>query len=143
MTTMSKLQSFLLRWFLLFSLTHLFGPSRGDVGTASQYSPPYLPTACYGSNVGKLPTDNFFASASEGIWNNEASCGRQYLVRCLSAITPGTCTGRTIQLKIVDRSSTSVSRPSYEGTTMALSESAFAAIANISATEINIEFQQV
>ncbi|KAF6167284.1 hypothetical protein GIB67_043145 [Kingdonia uniflora] len=141
---MSKLhQLHLLQWFLLLSSAELFGLSRGDVGTAAQYSPPYLPTACYGNNVGKIPVDNYFASAGKGIWDNGASCGRQYRVRCLSALAKGTCTGTTIHLKIVDRSSTSVSHPSFDGTTMVLSESAFKAIANISAKEINIEYQQI
>ncbi|OVA19117.1 Expansin/pollen allergen [Macleaya cordata] len=141
---MSKTQLLLLLQWLLFILTQLFSFSTGDVGTAAQYSPPYLPSACYGNDVSQFPTNNLFASASEGIWDNGASCGRQYLVRCISASEQGICvTGVTIPITIVDREVTSISLPSTSGTTMALSETAFALIADLSANEINIEFQQV
>ncbi|MED6221998.1 hypothetical protein PIB30_060137 [Stylosanthes scabra] len=85
-----------------------------------------------------------FASAGEGIWDNGAACGRQYQVRCISAPTPRTCIpGQLIQIKIVDRAQSSNSRPSMPGTSMVLSTIAFQAIANASASFINIEFQQV
>ncbi|RVW53933.1 hypothetical protein CK203_072931 [Vitis vinifera] len=100
-------------------------------------------TACYGNDVSEFPSSNFFASAGEGIWDNGAACGRQYLVRCISAVVPMTCiAGQTIQIKIVDRAVTSVSRPSRNGATMVLSTTAFGAVANASASSINIEFQQ-
>ncbi|KAF5190144.1 hypothetical protein FRX31_020268 [Thalictrum thalictroides] len=140
---MSKLHLLLQRLFLL-SLTACYHVCYGDVGTAAQYSPPYLPTECYGQDISQFPANNMFASASDGIWNNGAACGRQYLVRCLSATVRGTCIdGQTIQIRIVDRAATSVSRPSSSGTTMVLSASAFAMIAASSASEINIEFQQI
>ncbi|RWR72378.1 EG45-like domain-containing protein [Cinnamomum micranthum f. kanehirae] len=123
-------------------LFHLAG---ADVGTGTFYNPPYLPSACYGNDASQFPSNNLFAAAGEGIWDNGASCGRQYLVRCLSAAEPkNACVaGRTIQVKIADRANSSVSRPSRAGTTMVLSVSAFGMIANTSAMEINIEFQQV
>ncbi|XP_058074587.1 EG45-like domain containing protein [Magnolia sinica] len=138
----------------MFKLQHLFSwlsffiallhNSHADVGTAAFYKPPYLPTACYGNDASQFPANNLFAAASEGIWDNGASCGRQYLVRCLSAATPrNACVvGQTIQVRIVDRAATSGSRPSVSGTTMVLSVNAFGMIANGSPTEINIEFQQ-
>uniref|UniRef100_A0A7N2L7J4 Expansin-like EG45 domain-containing protein n=1 Tax=Quercus lobata TaxID=97700 RepID=A0A7N2L7J4_QUELO len=52
-----------------------------DVGTAALYSPPYSPTACYGSDASQFPSSNLFAAAGDGIWNNGAACGRLYLVR--------------------------------------------------------------
>ncbi|XP_010249970.1 PREDICTED: EG45-like domain containing protein [Nelumbo nucifera] len=133
-----------LPYLLFFVFAVLFSSSLGDVGTASLYNPPYLPTACYNNDVSQFPANNLFASAGEGIWDNGASCGRQYLVRCLSATVPGTCVqGKIIQVKIVDRAASSVSRPSRAGTTMVLSATAFGEIANVSANVINIEFQQV
>ncbi|KAL0016336.1 hypothetical protein SO802_003405 [Lithocarpus litseifolius] len=91
----------------------------------------------------KFPSSNLFASAGEGIWDNGAACGRQYLVRCISAAQPRTCKpGQTIQIKIVDRALSSVSRPSRNGATMVLSTTAFGMIAKPSASFINIEFQQ-
>ncbi|KAF9617456.1 hypothetical protein IFM89_036417 [Coptis chinensis] len=140
---MSKLHLLLLQWLLFLSFAELFHVSHGDVGTAAKYSPPYLPTACYGSDASLVPSNAMFASASEGIWNNGAACGRQYLVRCLSAAEPRTCVeGQTIQIRIVDRASTSLSRPSNAGATMVLTDTAFAMIAAASASVINIEFSQ-
>ncbi|KAK4600836.1 hypothetical protein RGQ29_010444 [Quercus rubra] len=139
---MAKLQLFFQSLFVI--LAALFYLSHADVGTAAQYKTPYLPTACYGNDASQFPSSNLFASAGEGIWDNGAACGRQYLVRCISAAQPRTCKpGQTIQIKIVDRALTSVSRPSRNGATMVLSTTAFGMIANPSASFINIEFQQV
>ncbi|XP_022751576.1 putative EG45-like domain containing protein 1 [Durio zibethinus] len=132
-------------FFSIFMLlqTTLFHLSYADVGTASHYSNPGVATACFGNDVSQFPTSNLFAAAGDGIWDNGASCGRQYLVRCISAATPGTCNpSETIQIRIVDRADTSVSRPSTNGATIVLSTTAFGAIANPSAASVNIEFQQ-
>ncbi|KAL4650984.1 hypothetical protein ACB092_01G126300 [Castanea dentata] len=138
---MAKLQLFFQSLFVILAV--LFYLSHADVGTAAQYKTPYLPTACYENDASQFPSSNLFASAGEGIWDNGAACGRQYLVRCISAAQPRTCKpGQTIQIKIVDRALTSVSRPSRNGATMVLSTTAFGMIANPSASFINIEFQQ-
>ncbi|KVI11634.1 EG45-like domain containing protein [Cynara cardunculus var. scolymus] len=137
---MAHLHSFLPFLLLLSNFSH---PSHGDVGTSSQYSPPFLPTACYGFDPGQFPSSNLFAAAGNGIWDNGAACGRQYLVRCISAAEQGTCSGELIQVRIVDFALTAVSQPSIDGTTMVLSDTAFGTIANSSATSINIEFQQI
>ncbi|CAK9154331.1 unnamed protein product [Ilex paraguariensis] len=134
----------LLQWLPIFLLIQLFQISNADLGTASQYRPPYTPTACYGNDASQFPTSNLFAAAGEGIWDNGAACGRQYLVRCISAVVPGTCVpGQTIQVRIVDHALTSGSRPFRVGTTMVLSTTAFGTIAKPSASSVNIEFQQV
>ncbi|XP_057507436.1 EG45-like domain containing protein isoform X1 [Actinidia eriantha] len=143
---MSRLQPFLFQWLSVFILivVELFHLSHGDVGTAAQYSPPYLPTACFGSDPSQFPSSNLFAAAGDGIWDNGASCGRQYLVRCISATSPYTCDPeQTIQVKIVDYALTVESDPTVPGTTIVLSEIALATIANSSSPSINIEFQQV
>ncbi|KAK3008713.1 hypothetical protein RJ639_015397 [Escallonia herrerae] len=102
------------------------------------------PTACFGSDASQFPSSNLFAAAGEGIWDNGAACGRQYLVRCISAVVPKTCIpGQTIQIRIVDRVQTSKSRPLKDGTTMVLSTTAFQTIANPSSTSMNVEFQLV
>ncbi|XP_027182826.1 EG45-like domain containing protein [Coffea eugenioides] len=140
---MSKSQLLLLFLYLLSS-AHLFHPSSADVGTASQYNPPYTPTACFGNDNSQFPSSNLFAAAGEGVWDNGAACGRQYLVRCISAVAPKTCVpDKTIQVRIVDRAQTSASRPAKGGTTIVLSNTAFGTIANPGAAFINIEFQQV
>nr|XP_043606708.1 uncharacterized protein LOC122578746 [Erigeron canadensis] len=124
-------------------MLHFMAVVRCDVGTASLYNPPYTPSACYGNDASQFPTSNLFAAAGEGIWDNGAACGRQYLVRCISATIPQICIpGQTVQVRIIDRAQTSVSRPTREGTTMVLSDTAFGIIANQIAS-INIEFQQV
>ncbi|MCD7467694.1 hypothetical protein HAX54_005259 [Datura stramonium] len=138
---MSKASSWLL---MLFLFAHFFHASQADLGTASQYSPPYTPTACFGSDATQFPSSNFFAAAGEGIWDNGAACGRQYLVSCINSVLPRACKqGETIQIKIVDRAKTSVSRPTRQGTTMVLSNAALAAIALPNAPSLNIDFRQV
>ncbi|XP_039071699.1 EG45-like domain containing protein [Hibiscus syriacus] len=128
----------------LFVLSQLFRFSHADVGTAAQYTPPYLPTACYGDDQTQFPSSNLFAAAGDGIWDNGALCGRQYLVRCISVSQPGTCApDQTIQVKIVDYAPTAQSQPSSQSTTIVLSETAFGGITNIPIDSINIEFQQV
>ncbi|XP_075633935.1 EG45-like domain containing protein 2 [Castanea sativa] len=138
----------LLQWLSLFSLVVLFflRTCHGDVGTAAHYSPPYLPTTCYGSDTSEFPSSNLFAVAGDAIWDNGAACGRQYLVRCISASVRYACAqNQTIQLKIVDYINGIPSPPSARNTTMVLSSTAFGAIANTTtnAPAINIEFQQV
>ncbi|GMY29352.1 eg45-like domain containing protein [Fagus crenata] len=138
---MSKIHLFFPSLFVI--LAELFYLSHADVGTAAHYRPPYLPTGCYGNDAAQFPSSNLFGAAGEGIWDNGAACGRQYLVRCISASVPRTCNpGQTIQIRIVDRALTSVSRPSRNGATMVLSTTAFGIIANPSASSVNIEFQQ-
>ncbi|KAJ6924696.1 hypothetical protein NC652_017847 [Populus alba x Populus x berolinensis] len=82
---------------------------------------PYLPTACYGNSSSQFPSSNLFAAAGEGIWDNGAACGRQYLVRCISAAVPRTCLpDQMVQVRIVDRAQTSRSEPSSDGVTIVL-----------------------
>ncbi|KAJ0540293.1 putative rlpA-like protein, double-psi beta-barrel [Helianthus annuus] len=129
-------------WLWLTLLLMLLDDIRCEVGTASLYNPPYTPSACYGSDASQFPSSNLFAAAGEGIWDNGAACGRQYLVKCISAAIPRTCIpGQTIEVRIIDRAQTSVSRPTRPGTTMVLSDTAFRTIANQIAS-INIEFQK-
>ncbi|KAK9059454.1 hypothetical protein SSX86_020156 [Deinandra increscens subsp. villosa] len=127
-------------FLILLSVLHL---SHGEVGTSAQYGPPFQPTACYGNDPGQFPSSNLFAAVGDGIWDNGAACGRQYLVKCISASNPRTCVpNQVIQVRIVDFALTTVSPPSCDGTTMVLSDTAFGTIANSSAISINIEFQR-
>ncbi|KAE9601844.1 hypothetical protein Lal_00040784 [Lupinus albus] len=140
--TLGRLSSSL---FIIFILVfHFSFPCHGDVGTAAHYSPPYIPSGCYGGDATQFPSSNLFAAAGDGIWDNGAACGREYIVRCISAEEPRTCIpDQSIQIKIVDYVASAVSLPSINGTTMVLSDMAFGTIANASATFINIEFQQL
>ncbi|KAI9117508.1 hypothetical protein K1719_011674 [Acacia pycnantha] len=141
---MSKAHTQILFFLFTTFFIDLPFPSFADVGAAAQYSPPYLPTGCYGGEALQFPSSNLFAAAGDGIWDNGAACGRQYLVRCISAEKPRTCIPQqSIQVKIVDYAVSTTSTPSATGTTMVLSQKAFQTIANSSAALINIEFQQV
>ncbi|KAL0013854.1 hypothetical protein SO802_000923 [Lithocarpus litseifolius] len=103
----------------------------------------FLHTCCYG-DVGTAAR-NLFAAAGDGIWDNGAACGRQYLVRCISASVRHSCSQYgTIPIKIVDYIHGIPSPPSASNTTMILSSTAFGAIANLTTNSpaINIEFQQ-
>jgi hypothetical protein len=114
-----------------------------DVGTANSYNPPYLPTTCYGNNTNQLPGGNRFALAGEGIWDNGASCGRYYIIRCLSGDTANLCKSPAIQVKIVGRARTDrYLNRSQKSVTMVLSSQAMRAIANRTNTEINIEYAE-
>ncbi|KAM7259203.1 hypothetical protein ACFE04_014944 [Oxalis oulophora] len=131
-----------LHWLSLLLLSCLRN-SFADVGTVTSYSPPYLPTECYGIDASQFPTSNLFGAAGGGIWDNGAACGRQYLVRCISASVEDTCVeGETIQIRIVDFAETSTSRPLVDGTTIVLSDTAFQTIANQNYdSSINVEYQ--
>jgi hypothetical protein len=103
----------------------------------------YIATACYGSDLSPFPSSNLFATAGDGIWDNGAACGRQYLVRCISATRQGACIkDQTIQIKIIDYVGSAPSLPTANGTTMVLSKTAYETIANPTIADrfINIEF---
>ncbi|GER36603.1 EG45-like domain containing protein [Striga asiatica] len=113
-----------------------------DIGTASLYSPPYTPTACYGDDPNQFPSNKLFAAAGEDIWDNGAACGRQYLVECISSFLPPAChPNQTIQVRIVDRALTSVSRP-LDGANLVLSTTAFDAIVAGPIPLVNIQYEQ-
>ncbi|XP_050213585.1 EG45-like domain containing protein [Mercurialis annua] len=129
-------------YIFLLLLATFFPLAYGDVGTAAHYSPPYVPSACNGEDLGQFPANNLFAAAGDGIWNNGASCGREYIVRCISADVPSTCfPDKIITVKIVDYAESSVSKPSSSGATIVLSEAAFRQIGQLSASQVNVEFQ--
>ncbi|KAI3442126.1 uncharacterized protein J3R85_001439 [Psidium guajava] len=110
-----------------------------DVGTAGHYDPPYTPSACFGYNPLEFSSSFLIAVAGKGIWDNGACCGRQYWVCCISADRPKTCNpARLIQVRIVDRALSSVSRSSSNHATLVLSKIGFGAIANPSASSINV-----
>ena len=139
-----QLQWLFLKLFLVSLFLH-FHTSYGDVGTAAQYSSPYLPTACYGSDESNFPSGNFFAAAGDEIWDNGAACGRQYFVGCISDSTPDACNqNQTILITIVDYMGQPPFAQSTYNTTMVLSNTAFRTIANSSTASsyINIEFER-
>ncbi|XP_052208979.1 EG45-like domain containing protein [Diospyros lotus] len=109
----------------------------GDIGTAISYTPPYIPTKCYGNRQDQFPPGNLFVSVSEGLWDNGAACGRQYRLRCLNGSNKP-CKGGTVDVKVVDFCS---KRPCPS--TILMSTEAFAAVSNSPNAKINIEFIQL
>ncbi|XP_059637082.1 EG45-like domain containing protein [Cornus florida] len=105
-------------------------------GTATYYTPPYVPSSCYGyQNNGVM-----IAAASDVIWGNRAACGRNYRVRCTGPTNQGVpqpCRGQSIVVKIVDYC------PAGCQGTIDLSQEAFSQIADPNAGKIKIEYNQV
>ncbi|OMO66031.1 hypothetical protein COLO4_30804 [Corchorus olitorius] len=119
-------------------LGHLsFMSNAQDDGTATYYTPPYTPSACYGYE----DEGTMIAAASDEIWNNGAACGEMYQVTCVSGTNQGTpypCWGSgTVQVKIVD-----YCPPASCRGTIDLSQEAFASIADPDSGVINISYQQ-
>ncbi|KAL8040951.1 hypothetical protein ABFX02_10G133600 [Erythranthe guttata] len=106
-----------------------------DEGTATFYTPPYVPSSCNGfKNDGVM-----IAAASDAIWDNRRACGRTYRVKCTGGTNqvPHPCTGRSVVVRIVDYC------PAGCRGTIDLSQEAFAVIANPDAGKANIQFDQV
>ncbi|WCJ30200.1 EG45-like domain containing protein [Euphorbia peplus] len=105
-------------------------------GTSTFYTPPYVPSSCYGfEDKGVM-----IAAASDAIWNNRAACGKRYSVTCTGPTNQGVpepCTGRSVVVTIVD-----YCPPGCQGT-IDLSQEAFAQIANPDAGKVNIEYNEV
>ncbi|KAL4318899.1 hypothetical protein GQ457_18G023820 [Hibiscus cannabinus] len=104
-------------------------------GTATFYTAPYVPSACYGYEDDGV----MIAAASDAIWDGGAVCGRQYKVKCKGATneSPHPCRGQDyVVVKIVDYC------PSGCQGTIDLSQEAFAAIADPDAGKIKIYFHQ-
>ncbi|KAG4112878.1 hypothetical protein ERO13_D13G189828v2 [Gossypium hirsutum] len=105
----------------------------GDVGTAASYDPPYLPTRCGGYSEDQFPPGDLFAAVSDGLWDNGASCGRKYRVRCISG-PKRPCKVRSIVVQVVDLCSHDPCPA-----TLQLSNKAFTAISKIDA-KVNVEY---
>ncbi|KAJ4957723.1 hypothetical protein NE237_024834 [Protea cynaroides] len=98
-------------------------------GNATYYAPPYVPSSCYGYQDNGV----MIAAASDAIWDNRAACGRMYSVRCTGA----GCRSTTVTVMIVDYCPTGCQA------TMDLSQEAFAAIADLNAGLIQIEYNEL
>ncbi|XP_011025167.1 PREDICTED: EG45-like domain containing protein [Populus euphratica] len=109
-----------------------------DSGTATFYTPPYVPSKCYGyEDQGVM-----IAAASEGIFNNGEACGRYYQVTCVSGTNEG------IPFPCLDNGSvvvmiTDLCPPDSCRGTIDLSKEAFASIADPNSGVINISYQQI
>ncbi|XP_015387189.2 EG45-like domain containing protein [Citrus sinensis] len=112
--------------------------SAQNYGTATYYTPPYMPSACYGfADQGVM-----IAAASEAIWNGGGACGQYYQVTCVSGTNAGTpypCQGSSsVVVKIVDLCPAGSCRGTID-----LSQEAFASVADTASGVINISYQQI
>ncbi|XP_047306392.1 EG45-like domain containing protein [Impatiens glandulifera] len=126
--------SLFLSSFLVVS-AHGHRDRRVHKGTATFYTPPYLPSACdeY-KDEGVM-----IAAASHSIWNNGKACGKKLKVKCIGGTNDGPhpCRGKShVTVKIVDFC------PAGCQGTIDLSQEAFAAIADPDAGKIKISFKQ-
>ncbi|PKI51840.1 EG45-like domain containing protein [Punica granatum] len=121
---------------LCFSSSLVLSVSAQSSGIATFYTPPYVPSACFGFDV----QGTMIASASESLWNNGAACGQRFEVTCLSGTNQGVpkpCLGSgSVTVTIVDR----CPAPGCRGT-IDLSQEAFASIADPNAGAINVSLQ--
>ncbi|KAJ4950680.1 hypothetical protein NE237_027512 [Protea cynaroides] len=116
----------------------VFSPAvMGDIGTATSYDPPYIPTKCKGYDQGQFPEDGLFAAASNGIWDNGAACNRRYQLRCISGPNRP-CKDESIVVKVVD-----ICHNNPCPATLALSKKAFDTISRIPNVKVNIEYIQI
>ncbi|XP_031276332.1 EG45-like domain containing protein [Pistacia vera] len=107
-------------------------------GIATYYTPPYMPSACYGyEDQGVM-----IAAASDVFWNGGAACGQYYQVTCVSGTNNGVpypCQGsQSVTVKIVD-----YCPPGSCRGTIDLSQEAFSSIADTASGAINIYYQQL
>ncbi|KAJ0942361.1 putative rlpA-like protein, double-psi beta-barrel [Helianthus annuus] len=125
------------RAFILIAMVAcLTSVAHAIAGQATFYTPPYVPSSCYGfQNRGVM-----ILAANRGLFNNRAACGTRYRVRCTSgtrAGVPQPCTGRSVDVTVVDLC------PGCNPNQVDLSREAFQVIANPDAGRINIDYNRI
>uniref|UniRef100_A0A2P2IZQ7 EG45-like domain containing protein n=2 Tax=Rhizophora mucronata TaxID=61149 RepID=A0A2P2IZQ7_RHIMU len=115
-----------------------YSPALGEQGIASYYTPPYVPSSCYGYQE----QGTMIAAARQEIFAGRAACGKFYTVTCTGGTNQGTpqpCyNGTSVTVKVVDLCPSCSGR----GRDFDLSQEAFAAIANTDSGLIRINYQQ-
>ncbi|KAJ0030859.1 hypothetical protein Pint_12593 [Pistacia integerrima] len=101
-------------------------------GIATFYTPPYMPSACYGyEDQGVM-----IAAASDAFWNGGAACGQYYQVTCVSGTNAGVpfpCQGSQ---SVVDHCPPGSCRGTID-----LSQEAYASVADTASGAINVYYQ--
>ncbi|XP_078443551.1 EG45-like domain containing protein [Wolffia australiana] len=116
-------------------LAFLFQVALAETGTATFYTPPYVPSSCYEfEDKGVM-----IAAASDALWGNRAACGRRYRVTCTGATNQvaWACTGGSVDVTVVDYC------PQGCAGTIDLSQEAFAVIANPDAGKVKITYTEI
>ncbi|XP_006845496.2 EG45-like domain containing protein [Amborella trichopoda] len=131
---MGRMNNFLV--LMAFCLLSFASHAAAATGTATFYTPPYVPSSCFGFQDNGV----MIAAASDAIWDNRAACGRNYRVRCTGGTNQGVpepCRGDSVVVRVVDYC------PPGCRSTIDLSQEAFSQIADPNAGVINIEYEQV
>ncbi|KAG2536923.1 hypothetical protein PVAP13_9NG234900 [Panicum virgatum] len=110
---------------MVAGLATMVPPAMAASGTATFYTPPYTPSACFGNSEEE---GTMIAALSEVFWDGGAACGDG---------VPHPCTGRSVTVKIVDLC------PAGCRGTIDLSQEAFAVIADPDAGKINVEYSRI
>ncbi|KAD4178041.1 hypothetical protein E3N88_28446 [Mikania micrantha] len=124
------------RAFILIAIVAcLVAVANATAGQATFYTPPYVPSACFGYD----DYGDMILAANYQLYNGGAVCGTRYRVTCTGGTNDGVpqpCTGSSVDVTIVDLC------PGCDPNQIDLSQEAFAMIANPDAGRINIEYNQ-
>ncbi|KAM0013495.1 putative EG45-like domain containing protein, plant [Helianthus debilis subsp. tardiflorus] len=124
------------RAFILIAMVAcLTSVAHAIAGQATFYTPPYVPSSCYGFEDRGV----MILAANSGLFNNRAACGQRYRVTCTGRTNDGVlqpCTGRSVDVTVVDLC------PGCNPNQVDLSREAFQVIANPDAGRINIEYNR-
>ncbi|KAM0036801.1 putative EG45-like domain containing protein, plant [Helianthus debilis subsp. tardiflorus] len=125
------------RAFILIAMVAcLTSVAHAIAGQATFYTPPYVPSSCYGFEDRGV----MILAANSGLFNNRAACGQRYRVTCTGRTNDGVlqpCTGRSVDVTVVDLC------PGCNPNQVDLSREAFQVIANPDAGRINIEYNRI
>ncbi|KAJ0591931.1 putative EG45-like domain containing protein, plant [Helianthus annuus] len=122
-------------FFMIAMVACLTSVAHAIAGQATFYTPPYVPSSCYGFEDRGV----MILAANSGLFNNRAACGQRYRVSCTSRTNDGVlqpCTGRSVDVTVVDLC------PGCNPNQVDLSREAFQVIANPDAGRINIEYNR-
>ncbi|KAJ7520943.1 hypothetical protein O6H91_19G031200 [Diphasiastrum complanatum] len=112
--------------------------SGSALGNATFYTPPYVPSSCFGFDKDQFPAGNLFAAASEYLWNDRKACGKHFRVSCVGGTNLGVakpCKPGSVIVRIVDKCPS----PGCQGT-LDLSAEAFKTIADPNAGKVMISY---
>ncbi|XP_076921756.1 EG45-like domain containing protein [Bidens hawaiensis] len=123
-------------FILIIMVACLTSVANAIAGQATFYTPPYIPSSCYGNQDRGV----MIMAANSGLFNNRGACGNRYRVSCTGRTNLGVlqpCTGRTVDVTVVDLC------PGCASNQIDLSQEAFAVIANPDAGRINIDYNRI
>ena len=108
--------------------------------TSWSFFPPFscavtTANACGLNNELDFPGDNLFMAAGRFLFNGGSSCGSKFMLRCVSAASPGSCYGDQLIVVVV------VDLAPGEGPFLFLSATAYNKI-SANSSSINVEYRE-